>query len=73
MLLLIDRNASCDIQRVSGQSPPDREKGIARSFGAVHCVVGDDLLSAVNFLASCFMARGFVGWRIAAYAHAVTF
>jgi hypothetical protein len=73
MLLLIDRNASYDIQLVSGQSPPDREKGTARNFGAVHCIVGGVLLGVVKFLASCFVVRGFVGWRIAVYAHAVTF
>jgi hypothetical protein len=58
---------------VSRVVPSGQGKGAARNFGAVHCVVGDVLLSVVKFLASCFVVRGFVGWRIAVYAHAATF
>jgi hypothetical protein len=36
-------------------------------LGAVYYVVGDVLLSVVRLVASCFVVRGFVGWRIAVY------
>ena len=45
-------------QAVSGQSPPRREKGTVRNFGAVYCVVGDVLPSVVKFVASCFVVHG---------------
>ena len=51
-------------QRVSGQSPPRREKKTVRNFGVVYCVVGDVLLGVVRFVGSCFVVRGFVGWRV---------
>jgi hypothetical protein len=39
--------------------------GTARNFGAVYCVIGDVFLGVVRFLSSCFVVRGFVGWRVA--------
>jgi len=53
------------MQAISGQSSPRREKRTVRNFGAVYCVVGDILLSVVRFVGSCFVVRGFVGWRVA--------
>jgi hypothetical protein len=52
-------------QGVSGQSPPRREKRTVRNFGAVYFVVSDVLLSVVRFVGSCFVVRGFMGWRVA--------
>jgi hypothetical protein len=60
-----DRWREGDYQRVSGQSPPRREKRTVRNFGAVYCVVGDVLLGVVRFVGSCFVIRVFVGWRVA--------
>jgi hypothetical protein len=39
----------------------------ARNLRAVYCVVGDVSLGVVRFLGSCFVVRGFVGWRVAVY------
>jgi hypothetical protein len=50
-----------------GAVPSGEGKRTARNLRAVYCVVGDVSLGVVSFLGSCFVVRGFEGWRIAVY------
>jgi hypothetical protein len=48
-----------------GAVPSGEGKRTARNLSAVYCAIGDVSLGDVRFLGSCFVVRGFEGWRIA--------
>ena len=56
-----------------GAVPSGEGKRTARNLGAVYCVVGDVSFGVVRFLGSCFVVRGFMGWRVAVCTHTATF